>query len=732
MNELEPIFFKSLSVSTPTEVNRIKNMSKGNHSNALKRWGHSSCVYDNYLYVFGGEIKSSQGNLSNALIKICLEDLENNYWNKITPREMAVQITDRDSHSAVVLKNFWYILFGHFNGNSINQILVFNFIDQTLSSFEYAGAVVNREAHASCLVGDNFIISIGGHTTKNNKNIDPYKSLPINVTDLENRTSTDVAEACIKGWEFYKSRKEHSMVEYNKDLYVFGGHALYKKSKSPEEEIFTDMLKVKIDVCEGNQNLGNYFENLGFFHLNQRYSMRIVIEKVKYEGIQLALHSHTCNILKNGLMVFIGGETYDYSKGTDFVIYNKNFYCYSFNKNFMFEITSLVSAIPKRISHSSTNYGNSILVFGGINENKDFLNDIVFANFEFHNSEEQSSEIKKVCMVCHKSLNEAKLRITYAMNSKTHEGTSAYATKNFAQSHEFGSTPDSEHAMDNQGPEISSFNQKEDSRIITEEINSNHVIGKEIDSLGTNIQKFLKKIDLLSFSVSDEIVAFINIINFFKGLSIDIEFTESKITFEVNLLKRSNSFKSEIFFADNDYPDDFELRKLIAFASLKYLGDSSEFKIEDANVNVSTGKHSKLPGKNSTLCLSATKAESKEKSILTLEILIFIMENFYLCDVNCNAVTINGHLVRFNFLGHKVSLLPFSDDHFSDYYFEKVSEKNFALLYQDNTLTKFFLLVSHCFAIFKVKNGEGDRYNQKYSTRFENKVINLLMQMHGA
>jgi hypothetical protein len=732
MAELEPIFFKNVSASKPFEITKIKNQPKGSSALCLKRWGHTAAIFENNLYIYGGELKASQNQQTNFVFKICLEDLENNYWQKLLPKDSETTPIDRDSHSAVICNKKWYILFGHFHGNSINQIASFDFVDQNFRIFESRDNPMPREAHASCLYADNFIVTVGGQVMKSNKVLDQHKPLPFNVVDIRNGTSIDIPLSFVKGWELFRARKDHTMIAFREELYVFGGQLLQKKSKNSDEEILSDLLKIKMDVCEGNQNLGNLLTNVGFVALNEHYLVRLSVEKVNYEGHRLALHSHSCSVLNNELFILAGGETYNSSNGKDPLMYNASVFAYNVAKNFMFEIKSLSRVIPNRMSHSASVWQNTIIIYGGVDEDREFLGDMVQLKFTPHKIEEEpTNHSKDVCKICKNSLEETKRKILYAINCKTQEGSNTYAGNLFNQTSTKNSmvvedpTPaDNYLKIDPFASNGKSLNPQDSlSKPIPNQVQKTSSITSQVKSL-TN------KAELLTYSVSDEVAAVLNILNFFKGHSIDILFTNCEISFEINLKHSTPQFKLQSFFRDQDSLSPTQLQRQFLIASVFFLGDKADMRMEDLAIDLNTGEVSQMPDKFTSLFFIARRLPENPFSVITLEILHFIMQHFYLADTNVGDFTLNTSLIDFSFYGNFFELAHFNDDHFDRYYCERVSERSFVLVYRDNALVKFYLLERNTFVLLSLKNHEGDALGQQFSNRLEIKLLNMMMQLN--
>jgi hypothetical protein len=716
-----------VAVSQQIEISRIKSIGKGNHSSLLKRWGHSSIVHGGHLYIFAGEVKSSQSSVTNTVLKICLEDFENNCFLRASLSEQQNGILERDSHSSVVCKDMWVNLFGHSGGNSVNQIIAFSFSNRSLSILNLRGPVTPRECHSSCIVSDRVIVTIGGATVKDNKTLSPFHPLPLNVIDLKNNSSYECSLTKVIGWEHFGSRKDHSISEYTNDFYVFGGHALFTKSKCLDEEIFSDLIKIKVELVDIRSVPKKGSHNQETLRLDSNHSVRITMERINYAGRKVHLHSHTSSIINRNLMVMVGGETYNWALGIDIVKYNESVYCYSFEQNCMWEIDDLRQRIPGRISHSAAVSGSSIYIFGGINEEKELLNDTLIISFKFDQKINESIMPMEdgICHSCEKRLEQSWKKVTYASNLKTTEGTIGYASKLFDPNPSL-ETLETEPEWDSRTlkPRLSDFG-------IQQKIQDNAFfiqMNQVSFAVENKAEQLIEQAQLFSHSISDEISAVLNIMRFLKGRTVQVQHFPNKIQFEISDSESNRLFASKILIQHDSEETEHHLVRLNAIASLMYFG-SSKIHLLDTEIDVDSRKVTTCPSRGSSLIFFASKSNIKGSSLLTIEVITFILEHYYLTEKDSGLISVNGIPVRQKFWADNHIILPFNDECLGEYFFERGSDKNLALFYWDGCLVKFYLLAFNAFVLITIKHFDGDLLRKTFSVRLENKLMNVFLRL---
>jgi len=151
--------------------------------------------------------------------------------------------------------------------------------------------------------------------------------------------------------------------------------------------------------------------------------------------------------------------------------------------------------------------------------------------------------------------------------------------------------------------------------------------------------------------------------------------------------------------------------------------------LADSEIDFGTKEIKQRSVSATRLAFQASKSNLKGNSLLTTDILIFLLEHFYLNEKGSGPISINGNPIRHKFWGDIRIFLPFNDECLSEYFFERSSDKNLSLFYADNCLVKFNLMAAKAFIIIVIKNFEGDTLRQKFSVRLENKLMNLFLRL---
>lgn len=175
--------------------------------------------------------------------------------------------------------------------------------------------------------GSNIYI-FGGHTNKEGVLSDLYKYEISNNILSKIELSGDVLQPLV----------DHSMLSYNKYLYIYGGKTQSTLSKS--------LFRINLEKCN-TRNL-------------------------KYSGdIPTSRFGHTANIFKSNMYIFGGWNGFE--------TLDELFY-FSVISNIWYEVRLVIGAKPKgRYRHSSVIVGKSLFIFGGVDQKQKKFNDL----FEF-------------------------------------------------------------------------------------------------------------------------------------------------------------------------------------------------------------------------------------------------------------------------------------------------------------------------------------------------------------
>lgn len=414
------------------EDNQQPNLhQKGKYRKSFKRWGHVACLYGQYMFIFGGEVDTNIAEATNNIFKISLEDILNNSWAIVDSNSRKRDIVGRDSLTAVKYKNSWFLMFGQLVGQSTSEILEYNFTASTLSKVKLKADPIPREAHASALIHNRFMINYGGVTVVKRRGQDTDYGHKLSIWDLETNTFTDVPDTVILNANVIKQRKCHTIVEVNNQLCVFGGSTLNSVNRTNPDDLLSDMFVIQIAFFQYVDRSVKIDDPM-FVHVSGSIYAKFALAPVNYQGPKVQLHSHNANVIGNDLVVYTCGEVVIRDEDRFRVVCNTHVYGYSISSNQMFEITQLRNKIPKRICATSVGYSNALFIYGGYNNKKKSLNSISILTFEMSD---------KVVFVRPYSVHgrsardmtpeeETEKRLNYAMNAKSGVN-STYANRLF-------------------------------------------------------------------------------------------------------------------------------------------------------------------------------------------------------------------------------------------------------------------------------------------------------------
>lgn len=158
--------------------------------------------------------------------------------------------------------------------------------------------------------------------------------------------------------------ESHSCVKMNDNYIVYGGVRLSAGSKesvcSKEGEASNEMYSMSVE--------GHRLEEL-----------RITWTRIEFpRGVAPCLHSHLCIYYKKDILLVIGGEEFK-AKGETEDTANFSNTVYRFNLR-----TKMVSILQQdshefrpRIAHAGVSYKDKIYIFGGLEKNKLFNNQLL-------------------------------------------------------------------------------------------------------------------------------------------------------------------------------------------------------------------------------------------------------------------------------------------------------------------------------------------------------------------
>lgn len=379
---LEKNEFETVDIHLWEENPNHGPFTKGKYKKSYKRWGHTCCVFGGYMFVFSGEVDSDQEDISEGIFKICLEDIMNNMWSNVEFSVNGFEIKCRDSFSSVVIDQKWVMLFGHSQLVSLNDIIVYNFANQSFSKFICKRTLISRESHATALIHNRFIISYGGITIVKKKADYVDTSHKLCIIDYEDGIGVDIPDAAIDFSKHFKQRKSHTIISVQNVLMVFGGSTMTSVNKVVPDDLMDDMFLIKPYFFRKN-NKNVKITDPFFSQISDSLFVRFSFEKVDYSGPKIKLHSHNVNQINHDLIIFNSGETVILDGSKLRVVCNTHVYCYSISRNWMFDIVTLADKMPKRISSTSISYLNAVFVYGGFNSQKRSLSNISIITFNF-------------------------------------------------------------------------------------------------------------------------------------------------------------------------------------------------------------------------------------------------------------------------------------------------------------------------------------------------------------
>jgi len=167
---------------------------------------HSSVVYRNSLYIFGGFDGHAR---TNDLYRF---DIETSNWTQILPSTLESTIpTPRHSHSAVVY-NDSMIVYGGYDGGYRSDLHKYSFASNTWTRFDPSGRSPRPRYRATCVVHRDQCYLHGGHDgTRHLMDTHVYDFLKNSWKQLEAKGTPPV------------HRDSHVSVIYADSMIVFGG-----------------------------------------------------------------------------------------------------------------------------------------------------------------------------------------------------------------------------------------------------------------------------------------------------------------------------------------------------------------------------------------------------------------------------------------------------------------------------------------------------------------------------
>ena len=408
-------------------IREFENKShKKNKHGPCRRWGHTSVIIDNKMYIYGGT-----GHTSHSKNWECAYQLELDSWDWTKIVSSNKPPISRDSHSCTVLDKKMYIFGGSDGNDSKNDMYECDMITNTWKKIEAQGNLPTpREGHSACLIENRYIVIYGGWNGENTFD-DCY------VFDTHNLI-----------WKYIDKkfgnepipRESQSCCMLRDHMYVFGGQGINIVANGRTyENFFNDLYRFKI-VFEDNK-------------------VHAVWEKIESNGKKPSKRSsHSSCAYKNKYMFIVGGEGYadDYGEAgsreewnqsnnnnnnnKNNVINDDNPPCFPKNDVWSYNIESNEwvqlkisnekEFIP-RFAHSCNIFEDSLIIFGGLSDYAHSTKDICvlslngFDPFDrsIYKRKNQINHVKPITQETKRFCNNCKNKISVSGIAKTKDSS---------------------------------------------------------------------------------------------------------------------------------------------------------------------------------------------------------------------------------------------------------------------------------------------------------------------
>ena len=217
----EPYFAPLNKLSKEMEENCQQYLKKWSEKRTLsppkRRSFHTSCIYNNYLYIFGGK-DITEGKLSD-IIRINLDTENNPKWENIVPSNN-VNLDPLAYHTGTLIGDKYYIIGG--NDKFIRQssfIYIYDLKDNILEKTEIAKNedICYLSMHtADYYEPKNEIILFGGYSEGEMLNT-------IFRFNIETKEITKIENSDSNSNNIPLPRTGHASFIYENSLYIFGG-----------------------------------------------------------------------------------------------------------------------------------------------------------------------------------------------------------------------------------------------------------------------------------------------------------------------------------------------------------------------------------------------------------------------------------------------------------------------------------------------------------------------------
>ncbi|EAS07283.2 kelch motif protein (macronuclear) [Tetrahymena thermophila SB210] len=355
------------NINTPIFENSIWLNKTGQKKKAsvypTKRWGHTSVVYEKYLYVYGGCGKQQDCSKTMQIFRLDCETYE---WNKVEYTTDVIP-DSRDSHTANVINNKMWVF-----GGSNSELLFNEFWTFDLQKNEWLnpsslikGEIPSpREGHASAVLQDRYLVIIGGF----NSEIEQIYQ-DVYVIDTKNKTSKNI------GTIRMPVRESQSVCVIDDNIYLFGGQGY-------NEEYYNDLHRLKIENIKKNP------------------SLNVEEIKTKSEFVPSKRSSHSAVAFQNRYIFIIGGEQGEQDPNNMLIL--NDIWVYDTRMNFWHEIKAKCQKgvqFRGRFGFSASCYKDKIIVYGGMQNQNILLEDIMVLHLR-DDSKQFLVEERSQCSMC--------------------------------------------------------------------------------------------------------------------------------------------------------------------------------------------------------------------------------------------------------------------------------------------------------------------------------------------
>lgn len=199
----------TLAICTNTTSPSIKLVGAPNHKLPLALYEHSACIIDNVLYVAGGQSSYNDGS-KYAVSKVFCFDFRIENWS-----ELPSMLEKRALFFLAGVGNCLYAIGGV---NKQGEMASVEFLSSEAEQWQHGAPLPFRlHEHAGAILNGKIYVSGGTRS--------PLSSINTSEFSMSNNLLCYDAEANV--WEFKRpmlqARSYHSMIAFNKKLYVIGG-----------------------------------------------------------------------------------------------------------------------------------------------------------------------------------------------------------------------------------------------------------------------------------------------------------------------------------------------------------------------------------------------------------------------------------------------------------------------------------------------------------------------------